>query len=91
MIFCSYSLTLCVIKAAARIHILLAEEDQPAQLGINTVSDLIFINIQLAAGLRFDVFKQLRIQSPIIFRSVCDQYTLKAFKVNRIDYLLDRR
>ena len=50
--------------------------------------DLIFLDIQLADGLSFDIFKQVEVQSPIIFTTAYDQYTLKAFKVNSVDYLL---
>lgn len=50
--------------------------------------DLIFMDIQLADGLSFDIFTQVTIQTPIIFTTAYDQYTLKAFKVNSIDYLL---
>lgn len=50
--------------------------------------DLIFLDIQLADGLSFDIFKQVEVKSPIIFTTAYDQYTLKAFKVNSVDYLL---
>jgi DNA-binding LytR/AlgR family response regulator len=50
--------------------------------------DLIFMDIQLADGLSFDIFQQTQVKSPVIFTTAFDQYTLKAFKVNSIDYLL---
>jgi len=50
--------------------------------------DLIFMDIQLADGLSFDIFLQTTITTPVIFTTAFDQYTLKAFKVNSIDYLL---
>lgn len=50
--------------------------------------DLIFMDIQLADGLSFDIFSQTTIHTPVIFTTAFDQYTLKAFKVNSIDYLL---
>ena len=50
--------------------------------------DLIFMDIQLADGLSFDIFQQTTITTPVIFTTAFDQYTLKAFKVNSIDYLL---
>lgn len=50
--------------------------------------DLIFMDIQLADGLSFDIFQQARVKTPVIFTTAFDQYTLKAFKVNSIDYLL---
>jgi len=50
--------------------------------------DLIFMDIQLADGLSFDIFQQTEVKTPVIFTTAFDQYTLKAFKVNSIDYLL---
>jgi DNA-binding LytR/AlgR family response regulator len=50
--------------------------------------DLIFMDIQLADGLSFDIFEKVNITTPVIFTTAFDQYTLKAFKVNSIDYLL---
>jgi len=50
--------------------------------------DLIFMDIQLADGLSFDIFDQVEVKTPVIFTTAFDQYTLKAFKVNSIDYLL---
>lgn len=50
--------------------------------------DLIFMDIQLADGLSFDIFQQVNVTAPVIFTTAFDQYTLKAFKVNSIDYLL---
>ena len=50
--------------------------------------DLIFMDIQLADGLSFDIFNQTAVKAPVIFTTAFDQYTLKAFKVNSIDYLL---
>jgi len=50
--------------------------------------DLIFMDIQLADGLSFDIFQRTTVTTPVIFTTAFDQYTLKAFKVNSIDYLL---
>lgn len=50
--------------------------------------DLAFFDIQLADGASFQVFEQLKVSCPVIFTTAYDQYTLKAFKVNSIDYLL---
>ncbi len=50
--------------------------------------DLVFMDIQLADGISFDIFQQTEIKAPVIFTTAFDQYTLKAFKVNSIDYLL---
>ena len=50
--------------------------------------ELIFMDIQLADGISFDIFSQVNITAPVIFTTAFDQYSLKAFKVNSIDYLL---
>jgi two-component system LytT family response regulator len=49
---------------------------------------LIFMDIQLADGLSFGIFQQVKVAIPVIFTTAFDQYTLKAFKVNSLDYLL---
>jgi two-component system, LytTR family, response regulator LytT len=54
----------------------------------NDAPDLIFSDIQLADGTSFDIFKEVKISSPIIFITAYDQYAIEAFKVNSIDYLL---
>ncbi len=56
-------------------------------LGINTV-DLIFSDIHLSDGLSFNIFEKVKVTTPIIFTTAYDQYAIKAFKVNSIDYLL---
>ncbi|MFQ5446868.1 MAG: LytR/AlgR family response regulator transcription factor [Desulfobacterales bacterium] len=53
-----------------------------------TPPDLVFMDIQLADGLSFDIFSRTELQSPVIFTTAFDQYTLQAFKVNSVDYLL---
>lgn len=50
--------------------------------------DLVFLDIQLADGLSFDIFMKTELTAPVIFTTAYDQYTLKAFKVNSVDYLL---
>ena len=57
---------------------------------LNTYStpDLIFMDIQLADGLSFEIFEEVEVNKPVIFTTAYDEYTLKAFKVNSIDYLL---
>jgi len=54
----------------------------------NIPVDLIFMDIQLADGLSFEIFKKTQVASPIIFTTAFDQYAIQAFKVNSIDYLL---
>ncbi|MBX2873025.1 MAG: LytTR family DNA-binding domain-containing protein [Saprospiraceae bacterium] len=50
--------------------------------------DLLFLDIQLADGLSFEIFNHTKIDKPIIFTTAYDQYAIQAFKVNAIDYLL---
>ena len=51
-------------------------------------AELVFMDIHLADGISFEIFDQVNISVPIIFTTAYDQYALKAFKVNSIDYLL---
>ncbi|HPI36614.1 MAG TPA: LytTR family DNA-binding domain-containing protein [Ignavibacteriaceae bacterium] len=50
--------------------------------------DLIFLDIQLADGLSFSIFEKVEVRAPIIFTTAYDQYAIKAFKHNSVDYLL---
>ncbi|HRI80740.1 MAG TPA: response regulator, partial [Cyclobacteriaceae bacterium] len=54
----------------------------------NPPVDLVFMDIQLADGLSFEIFDQVEVVSPIIFTTAYNEYALKAFKVNSIDYIL---
>jgi DNA-binding LytR/AlgR family response regulator len=52
------------------------------------IPDLILMDIQLDDGLCFEIFETVTVDIPIIFTTAYDEYVLKAFKVNSIDYLL---
>ncbi|WP_106830699.1 LytR/AlgR family response regulator transcription factor [Parabacteroides pacaensis] len=54
----------------------------------NLMPDLIFMDIHLADNLSFSIFDSMEITCPIIFTTAYDEYALKAFEVNSIDYLL---
>jgi DNA-binding LytR/AlgR family response regulator len=54
----------------------------------NPTPDLILMDIQLADGLSFQIFEQCEVKAPVIFTTAYDEYALKAFKVNSIDYIL---
>lgn len=54
----------------------------------NPFPELIFMDIQLEDGLSFEIFDTCEIKTPVIFTTAYDEYTLKAFKVNSVDYLL---
>jgi DNA-binding LytR/AlgR family response regulator len=55
---------------------------------INVHPDLIFLDIQLSDGLSFEIFENVTINSAVIFTTAYDEYALRAFKLNSIDYLL---
>jgi len=63
-------------------------EDAVSFLKTAPAIDLILLDIQLADGLSFEIFKQVEVHTPIIFTTAWDHYALKAFQVNSIDYLL---
>lgn len=50
--------------------------------------DLLFSDIQLSDGLSFEIFENIHLQLPIIFTTAYDEYALRAFKLNGVDYLL---
>lgn len=54
----------------------------------NPAPDIVFLDIHLADGSSFEVFKEVNIEAPIIFTTAYDEYALKAFEVNSVDYLL---
>lgn len=54
----------------------------------NVHPDLIFLDIQLSDGLSFEIFETITIKSAVIFTTAYDEYALRAFKLNSIDYLL---
>lgn len=89
-------------RAAQRLVNLIAETDntikildilQSVEESVNWFSenkqpDLIFLDIHLSDGLSFNIFNKVDILSPIIFTTAYDEYSLKAFELNSIDYLL---
>ena len=54
----------------------------------NPSPDLIFIDIQLDDGICFEVFETIKVDTPLIFTTAYNEYALRAFKVNSVDYLL---
>ncbi|GAB3505076.1 LytTR family DNA-binding domain-containing protein [Spirosoma knui] len=63
-------------------------EESVDWLRSNPQPDLIFMDIELADGQSFDIFNQVTVKSPVIFTTAYDEYAIRAFKVNSIDYLL---
>jgi DNA-binding LytR/AlgR family response regulator len=54
----------------------------------NAQPDLVFLDIQLADGLSFEIFKKIELSSAVIFTTAYDEYAIRAFELNSIDYLL---
>lgn len=77
---CSFDYTL--------LHIIDTVEDAIEWFKKYEVPELIFMDIQLADGLSFEIFHKIDIDAPIIFTTAFDQYAIQAFKVNSVDYLL---
>jgi len=73
------------IKAETMLH---SVEESLEWFSKNTHPDLIFLDIQLSDGLSFEIFENVEIKSAVIFTTAYDEYALKAFKLNSIDYLL---
>jgi len=63
-------------------------EEAINRLQENPQPDLILMDIQLDDGLCFEIFEIINVDTPVIFTTAYDEYTLKAFKVNSVDYLL---
>ncbi|CCZ80154.1 LytR/AlgR family response regulator transcription factor [Odoribacter laneus] len=70
------------------IAVLASVEETTVWFHRNPNPDLIFMDIQLEDGISFEIFENCEIQIPVIFTTAYDEYTLKAFKVNSVDYLL---
>lgn len=63
-------------------------EESVEWFSLNPAPDLVFMDIHLADGYSFAIFDKVKIECPIIFTTAYDEYSLKAFEVNSIDYLL---
>jgi DNA-binding LytR/AlgR family response regulator len=51
-------------------------------------ADLLFVDVHLADGLSFEIFSKVNTEIPLIFTTAYDEYAIKAFKLNSVDYLL---
>ena len=63
-------------------------EDSIEWLNNNPQPDIMFVDIHLADGSSFSIFEKTQLSCPIVFTTAYDEYALKAFEVNSIDYLL---
>ena len=70
------------------VEILQSVEKAVKWFNANASPDLIFMDIQLADGLSFEIFEQTLVSAPVIFTTAFDEYALRAFKHNGIDYIL---
>ncbi|WP_207513602.1 LytR/AlgR family response regulator transcription factor [Longitalea luteola] len=77
-----------VITTAEIVAVIDTVEETVAWLKSRPAVDLIFLDIHLADGCCFAIFQQCAIDTPIIFTTAYDQYAIRAFEVNSIDYLL---
>ena len=73
------------VKAEVMLH---SVEEALNWFSQNKHPDLIFLDIQLSDGLSFEIFEKTDIKSAVIFTTAYDEYALRAFKLNSIDYLL---
>ena len=77
-----------VAPTATVVGLLGSVEESVAWLKAQPAPDLILLDIELADGQSFEIFNQVTVQSPVIFATAYDEYAMKAFRVNSIDYLL---
>ncbi|MDD4992310.1 MAG: LytTR family DNA-binding domain-containing protein [Paludibacter sp.] len=70
------------------IAVLQSVEESIEWFLLNAAPDVLFLDIHLADGSSFSIFEKVKIPCPIIFTTAYDEYALKAFEVNSIDYLL---
>ena len=73
------------IEALATLH---SVAESIKWFNSNKHPDLILLDIQLSDGLSFEIFEKVKVNSSIIFTTAYDEYALKAFKLDSIDYLL---
>lgn len=74
--------------AIAVLAILPSVEAAVRWFQVNPLPDLVFMDIHLEDDLAFRIFERVKLDVPVIFTTAYDEYTIQAFKVNSIDYLL---
>lgn len=70
------------------LDILVSIRSSVEWLKTHAAPDLILMDINLADGTSFEIFSQVKVESPVIFITAFDEFALKAFKVNSVEYLL---
>jgi two-component system, LytTR family, response regulator LytT len=77
-----------VMPEAVMLGILDSVESAITWFNTNPTPDLAFFDIQLADGLSFDIFEEVKVECPVVFCTAFDEYALQAFQVNGVDYIL---
>ena len=75
-------------RAGAKVMAIEASAERAANRLMESAFELIFMDIQLADGLCFDIFEAVDVPCPVIFCTAFDDYAIQAFKANGIEYLL---
>ncbi len=70
------------------VDVLESIEESVEWLENNPMPDLMFLDIHLADGSSFAIFERVNVTCPVIFTTAYDEFALKAFEVNSLDYLL---
>ncbi|KOS05664.1 LytTR family transcriptional regulator [Flavobacterium akiainvivens] len=73
---------------AVIVEVLESIADSVAWLSANPMPGLVMMDVRLSDGLSFEIFSKVKITCPIIFTTAYDEYAVRAFKFNSIDYLL---
>jgi two-component system, LytTR family, response regulator LytT len=76
------------IEPEAVVVAMLASVKQAKEWFFTNQADLVFMDIELGDGQSFEIFTHVSVQAPVIFTTAYDQYAIKAFKSNGIEYLL---
>jgi len=82
------SLVKDILPEAEILEILDSVEESKNWFYSHNEPDLVFMDIQLADGLSFKIFEEVKFSCPVIFVTAFDEYAIDAFKLNSIDYLL---
>lgn len=82
-----YDPALQVVAQLPSVNEVVGWFNQPGS-GQTPLPDLVFMDIHLEDGLAFSIFEQMSLTLPIIFTTAYEEYMIRAFKVNSIDYLL---
>jgi len=77
-----------ILPEANILEVLDSVEESKKWFYSNKEPDLVFMDIQLADGLSFKIFEEVKFKCPVIFVTAFDEYAIEAFKMNSVDYLL---